>query len=85
MDAETTAGRFRTRWADGAFVAPDPPALREERTLFSMRVADMKALSLGTLGSVLRRMTDPHQTRWAARTTLDGREGWAVHEEVRWR
>lgn len=85
MDAETTAERFRTRWADGVFVASDPPALREGRTLFSMRVADMEALSLGALGSVLRRMTDPHQTRWAARATLDGCEGWAVHEEVRWR
>jgi hypothetical protein len=85
MDAETTGERFRTRWEDGAFVAPDPPALSDGRTLFSTRVADIEALRLGALGSVLRRMTDPHQTRWAARTSVRGCDGWAVHEEVRWR
>ncbi len=87
MRAATVQGEVHTGWVDGIVPdpAPDAPPLTEQRTLFSTAVAEMPALHLGALGRFLKRRVNPHQTRFAARTVLDGARGMAVHEEVLWR
>lgn len=85
LQASTDAESVRIGWQDGAVAPGDAPELRETRTLFSTRVADMESLRLGMLGRFLRRMTDPLQTRYLSRTSVNGADGWAAHEDVLWR
>ncbi|NIM49921.1 MAG: hypothetical protein GTN62_06505 [Gemmatimonadales bacterium] len=74
-------------WADGHMESRmAPPPLHEERVIQQAHVADIAALRIGALRSVLRRLAgDPYQTRWLAQASLGGARGWAVHELVRWR
>jgi hypothetical protein len=86
IDAETAAERLRWRWDDGRESTDAPPAVGRDRVLVAAAVADIPGLRLGLLRGLFRVLSrDPHQTRWAAPTSLGGEAGWAVHEEVRWR
>jgi len=86
--AETQDGTVIHRWLDGAVVrsAPWPVKLSESRSLVDAPVLDFEGLRLGIVRPVLRRLGgDPWQQKWAARASIDGDEGVAIHEVVRWK
>jgi hypothetical protein len=63
----------------------EPSALVGQRALLHARLADGMT-PLAALRPLCRWLTtDPHQMRWIARSRIGAAEGWAVHEEVRWR
>jgi hypothetical protein len=74
-------------WQDGRLSRSGTrPKLADERQVGDERVARLAGLGSGPARWLLRLLAgDPRQTRWHARTSLEGVPGWAVHEVVRWR
>jgi len=84
--ARTTDGAVSARWDDGVGGGGEaPPTARGARLLLDERLAETSSPPLAPLRAFARwLLSDPHQRRWTAETSISGASGHAIYEEVLW-
>lgn len=87
VEATTAREVIACTWKDGTPTTQIPAGAADSlRPLVAGGVADRDNLSLGALLPVVRKLTrDPYQEKRAGKARLDGHEGWAVEDMIRFR
>ncbi|MBI4816625.1 MAG: hypothetical protein HY791_10220 [Deltaproteobacteria bacterium] len=84
VEAQLLDETIRSSWQSES-ASSSQPQLEDSRVLLESAVVDLEGLRFGPLRPTLRRLTgDPRETKWAARATLAGHAGVAIHEVVTW-